>query len=176
MRNRIFVCLVCLAMVISGCEIKFKSGQKNREGVPDLILGDFMSVIADDSGKRVGEIKASDAKMYDNKDDMYLFNLTVTYYNDKNELSTFMSADRGLYNKKNRNVIAEGNVRLYSTNNLLITCARINWNNSKRLFSTEPKDLVTIHKEKTLITGYQLQGNLTLSELKLLDMKANINE
>ena len=105
--------------------------------------------------------------MYNTKDEVFLFNLTMTFFNEYNQIKSFLSANSGYINKKTMNVFAEGKVKILGENESIMEANKVYWNNDKKLFYSEPEELVTIKRGNTVITGYKMVADKELKDVKL---------
>jgi LPS export ABC transporter protein LptC len=95
-------------LIFTGCTIEFKTGTDKNKDFPDFVLGDFKYISADESGKREWELRAREAKMYNTKNEVYLYNMAVTFFNESNYVKSFVSANSGYVDKISMNIFAQG--------------------------------------------------------------------
>lgn len=163
-----------LVFSLSSCGIKFRTHINKSREFADLILGDFKYIAADNSGKREFEIKASEALMYQARNEVFLYNLAMSFYNDKNKLRSFVSANSGYINKQTMNVFAEGKVKILGENQAMLEANKVYWDNARKLFYTDPEELVTIRRGNTVVTGYKLLADNALQEVQLETVAGNV--
>ena len=159
--------LLVLLIFSSACSIKFKANTaKNRE-FPDIILGDFKYTSSDQNGKREWELRASEAKMFNARNQVFLYNMGMTFFNPDNSVKSYLSANSGFINKDSMDVYAEGKVRIYSENQALLEANKVYWDNQKKLFYSEPQELVSLRRGNSVVTGYKMVADAELKEVSL---------
>ncbi len=168
--------LIFCLFFIFGCSIKFKTNLNRDRDYPDLILNDFKYISAETSGKREWELRASEAKMYNTRNQVYLYNLVMTFFNESNTIKSFLSANSGFVNKDNMNLIAEGKVKILSDNKAILEANRVYWDNKKKIFYSDPDEFVTLIRGNTIISGYNMIADSELKEVTIERGKAKINE
>lgn len=166
--------IILVFNLFSSCTLKFRSWKGKLRDYPDLVLSDFRYISADNAGRREFEIKASDALMYNSKDEVYLYNLTMTFFNENNSIKSFLSANSGYINKKTMNVFAEGKVQILSDNETTLMANKVFWENDRKQFYSEPTEKVTIKKGNSIITGYKMVADEGLKEISLESFGAGI--
>jgi LPS export ABC transporter protein LptC len=174
--KKILIFTIILFVSQTGCNIKLKSGKKTTGAIPDFIMGDFQYTSYDNNGKREWVLKSSEAKMFDASSEIYLFNLTMTFYSPNNTIQSFLSSDEGYVNKKTKNVSASGNVKIFSDNGSVLSSKKVYWENTKKHFYTETNEQVTLEKGKTIIKGYKMRADSGLKEVQILDVVGVISK
>jgi LPS export ABC transporter protein LptC len=168
--------LVLLAIIfVASCDIDFQ-GKQERKELPDVIMGDFQYISSDSAGKREWELKASEAKMYHAQNRIHLHNLTMTFFNERNQAESFLSANLGFVNQATLNVYAEGNVKILSDNKAVLEANKVHWNNKKQLFYSEKDELVKVTRGNTIIYGYNMEADAQLQEVTLMQVTADVEE
>jgi LPS export ABC transporter protein LptC len=168
--RKLLILLFIVVVSQSGCTIKLKSGKKTTGTIPDFIMGDFQYTSYDNNGKREWVLKSSEAKMFDASSEIYLFNLTMTFYNPNNVIQSFLSSDEGYVNKKSKNVSASGNVKIFAENGAVLSSKKVYWDNTRKLFYTETNEQVTLEKGKTIIKGYKMKADSGLKQVQIQDV------
>jgi LPS export ABC transporter protein LptC len=171
---RLLTLALAIMFLATACGIKFKNGTSRSREFADFILGDFKYISANNSGQREFEIKASEALMYNTRNEVFLYNMAMSFYNSKNQLKSFVSANSGYINKMTMNVFAEGKVKILGENHAVLEANKVYWDNTRKLFYTDPEELVTIRHGNTVITGYKLLADNTLREVKLETVSGDI--
>ncbi len=156
-----------------------KEGQPEKTlGLPNFLLSDFQYVSVNTSGEREWELRASEAAMYQNSDDVFIYNFTVAFYrrsNGMDVLDSVLSANKGQVNKKTLLVIAEGRVKILASETSLET-ERIQWDNTKKLFFSEPGIPVVVHRRGVDLWGYNLVADASLKEIRMENIDAKIQQ
>jgi LPS export ABC transporter protein LptC len=168
--------LLGFILILSGCTIEFKTGGDKNKDFPDFILGDFKYISADNSGKREWELRAREAKMYNVKNEVYLYNLAVTFFNESNYVKSFVSANSGYVDKVSMNIFCQGKVKILSENQATLEADQVYWDNKKKLFYSEPDELVTLRRGNTVMAGYKMVADAGLKEVTIEKVKANIKK
>lgn len=176
MLKSFFFYSIILLTLIESCTINFKNPTNKNRDFPDLVLGDFKYISADINGRKEWELRASEAKMHNTKNEIYLYNMAMTFFNPNNSVKSFLSANSGYVNKENANVYAEGKVKILSENQAMLEANKVYWDNKKKIFYTDPEDLVTLRRGNTIITGYKMVADAELKEVVMERGKANIKK
>jgi LPS export ABC transporter protein LptC len=174
--KRILIGFLLAILFTSGCSVKFKNPTNKNRDYPDFVLGNFRYVSSDTTGKREWELRAQETKMYNTKNDVYLYNLAMTFYNADNSVKSFLSANSGYVDKITMNIFAEGKVKIYSQNQAILETEKIHWNNDKKLFFTDPGILVTFIKGNSIQKGYNMMGDEGLQEVRIENINANVKK
>jgi lipopolysaccharide assembly outer membrane protein LptD (OstA) len=72
-------------------------------------------------------------------------------------------------------VIAEGNVKILASDTSLET-QRIQWDNTKKQFFSEPGVLVVVTRRGVKLQGYNLVADASLKEIRMEQINATIRE
>lgn len=163
-------------VLVASCGVEFKTAANKNRDFPDFILGDFKYISADAAGRKEWELRAREAKMYNTKNQVYLYNLAVTFFNESNMIKSFVSANSGYVDKVTMHIFAEGKVKILSENQAILEANRVNWDNDKKIFYSDPEELVTLKRGNTVIVGYKMIADSGLKEVTIERMKANIKK
>ncbi|URA09801.1 LPS export ABC transporter periplasmic protein LptC [Thermospira aquatica] len=165
------------AFLVSSCGLKEAQAEKSL-GLPNFLISDFKYVAINTMGQKEWELKASEAVMYQNSDDVFIYNFRVAFYRISNGveiLDSILTANKGQVNKKSLLVIAEGNVRILASETSLET-ERIQWDNIKKLFFSEAGIPVVIQRGGTRLIGYNLVADASLKEIRMENIDAKIQQ
>ncbi len=173
--NRFFW-LIFMVSLLTGCGIKFKDTSHKRNELADAILSDFQYTSANIKGQREWTIKASEAKMFNDKNEIKLYNMAMTFFGADNQASSFLSANFGFVNKLSLQVYAEGNVKILSQQQAILTANKVYWDNDKKIFYTEENELVTIQRGNTIIHGYNMKTDSELKQVTIERVVADIEK
>ncbi len=168
--------LAILLLPMVSCGINFKTQTTGSRDYPDFILGDFKYISADLTGLREWELRAREAKMYNAKNEVYLYNLAITFYNESNRVKSFVSANHGYVDKVSMDIYAEGKVKILSDNQAVLEANRVNWDNTKKVFFSAPDELVTLRRGNTVVLGYKMVADSGLKEVRLEQVQADIKK
>ena len=160
--------------LFEGCAISFKSATNKNRDFPDQVLGDFKYISADAQGQKEWELRASEAKMYNSKNEVYLFNLVMTFYNWDGTVKSFLSANNGLIQMETMNVFTEGKVKILSENRSMMEANKVYWDNKKKQFYTAPEELVTLWRGNSVTRGYNMVADNELKQVTMDNPKANL--
>jgi LPS export ABC transporter protein LptC len=163
-------------IIVSGCTIEFKTGAEKTQDFPDFILGDFKYISADNSGKREWELRAREAKMYNVKNEVYLYNMAITFFNESNYVKSFVSANSGYVDKLTMSIFCQGKVKILSENQATLEADKVYWDNKKKLFYSQPEELVVLKRGNTVIAGYKMVADAGLKEVTIEKVRANIKK
>ena len=162
--------------LLTSCGIHFKTGNRNRKNLPDAVLGDFQYTSASDSGYREWEIKAEQAKMFDKKHKIMLYNMTMSFFGPKNTVDSFLSADFGYVDQATLNVYAQGNVKILSEKQATMMTDKVYWDNKKKIFYSESNDLVTLIRGHTTLKGYDMTADSRLKQIQINRVVASVEK
>lgn len=168
--------LLMFCIVLSSCGVSFKSATSKSRDFPDQVLGDFKYIAADVSGRKEWELRASEAKMFNTKSEIYLYNMAMTFFNYDGTVKSFLSANNGYINTENMNVYSEGKVKIFSENRSILEANKVNWDNSKKLFFSVPEEMVILKRENSVVRGYNMIADTELKEVTLDNTKGNIRK
>ncbi len=168
--------IVILLFPLFSCTVIFKSPTGKNTDFPDLVLGDFKYESADDTGLKEWELRASEAKMYNQKKEIYLYNLAMTFFKADGTMKSFLAANGGYIDQLNSNIYAEGKVKILAENQSMLEANKVYWDNSKKLFYSDPNELVTLRRGNSVIRGYNLQADAGLKQVTLEKGAGNIKK
>jgi len=163
-----------LLILIFSCEVKFKSNITKEIEHPDIVIGEFKYVSTDQYGRKEWIIKASEAKIYNNRNEVFLYNMTMTFFNESNQVKTFVSANGGYINRFTKDVFAEGKVKIVSESQSMLEANRIYWSNDIKKFYSHPNELVLLIRKNAKIYGYNLIADFELKEATLESTEGDI--
>jgi LPS export ABC transporter protein LptC len=129
-------------------------------------MQDFLYAFTETSGFREWEVKAAQANTYEDSDVVYLFNLTMTLFSESNQIKTVLVANQGQIGQTGGNLIAEGEVRIFSSNQSELQTEKIYWDQTRELFYSETNKLVTYIRPKHKIIGYNMVSDSLLENSK----------
>jgi LPS export ABC transporter protein LptC len=167
---------IILMFPFLSCTVFFKNPENKNKDFPDLVLGDFKYESADDAGVKEWELRASEAKIYDQKKEIYLYNMAMTFFNADGSMKSFLAANGGYVDQEKLNIYAEGKVKILSDNQSTLEANKVYWNNDKKLFYTDPEELVTLKRGNSVVRGYNLQADSGLKQVTLYNGKGNIKK
>ncbi len=158
--------LLCVILLAS-CDIKLGRNDRNKRNLPTTSMQDFLYTYTKTTGFREWEVKAAQALTYENNDVIYLYNLTMTLFSESNQIKTVLVANKGSVQQNIGNLMAEGEVRVFSSNHSELQTEKIYWDQQKELFYSETNKLVEYFREKNKVTGYNLISDSLLENVEL---------
>jgi len=164
-----------LVLLLFSCGMKNNQPEKSL-GLPSFLLADFQYVSINITGHKEWELRASEAAMYQNSDEVFIYNFTVAFYKNSNGmdvLESVLSANKGRVNKQSLLVIAEGGVKILASETSLET-ERIQWDNTKKLFFSQEGMPVIVHRKGVQLKGYNLVADASLKEIRMENIDAKI--
>jgi LPS export ABC transporter protein LptC len=171
MKKLIYLFLIFL---FYSCAVIFKNPTNKNTDFPDLVLGDFKYESADESGTKEWELRASEAKMYNTKNEIYLYNMAMTFFNADGTTKSFLSANGGYMNKQTSDIYAEGKVKILSDNQSTLEANKVYWDNKKKIFYSNPDELVILRRGNSVIRGYNLLADAGLKQVTLDNSKGKV--
>ncbi len=137
-----------------------------------MIMGDFRYISVDEQGKREFIVKASEAKMYFPKNEVYLFNVTVTMYDKDNRISSFVSANKGFMHQTRHNIYFEGDVKILAERGDILMANKLYYNRKTHRFYSEPGDEVTLTRGDFVVNGQNMIADTSLNEVTMESTEA----
>ena len=168
--------LIIFILVVSGCGVSFKSGSLKDRGFPDQVLSEFKYISSDNSGNKEWELRASLAKSYNQKNEIILENLSITFFHSDGRIKSFLSANKGYINTQNMNVYAEGNVKIFSEGKALLETKKIYWDNNLKRFYSESNEIVILWRNNSYVKGYNLIADVELKEIRMDYIHSEVRE
>jgi LPS export ABC transporter protein LptC len=165
-----------LIFFLYSCAVIFKNPTNKNTDFPDLVLGDFKYESADESGTKEWELRASEAKMYNTKNEIYLYNMAMTFFNPDGTTKSFLSANGGYMNKLTSDIYAEGKVKILSDNQSTLEANKVYWDNKKKIFYSNPDELVVLRRGNSVIRGYNLLADAGLKQVTLDNSKGKVSK
>lgn len=172
--RRLPLCL--LALLLCSCNVQLIDETQEFDLVPDMVIGDFSYLSLNAEGHVEWELKAENAKMYTDDNSIYLFNMTMTVFDENNAAESFVSGNEGFLDKMNMDAVVEGDVEILSDNGVILESEKVYWDNEDELFYTVEGDLVTLTRGRTVINGYELVADAALEEVTFQDVIGKIQQ
>ena len=156
-----------LLIFITSCGIKLERNDREQRNLPAASMQDFLYTYTEKSGFREWEIKAAQANTYDKSDIVYLYNFTMTLFSESNQIKSVLVANKGSIQQNIGNLIADGEVRIFSANQSELQTEKVYWDQNKELFYSETNKLVTYTRGSHKITGYDMVSDSALENIEL---------
>ncbi|MGL5955213.1 MAG: LPS export ABC transporter periplasmic protein LptC [Brevinema sp.] len=164
MFKKVFIILI---IFLTSCGIKLGRNDRSKRELPAASIQDFLYAYTEKSGFREWEVKATQAHTYENSSTIYLYNLTMTLFSESNQIKTVLVANKGNVEKDIGNLIAEGEVRIFSSNKSELQTEKVYWDQQRNLFYSETNKLVTYIRGIHKITGYDMVSDAQLENIEL---------
>ena len=156
-----------LLIFITSCGIKLGRNDREQRNLPAASMQDFLYTYTEKSGFREWEIKAAQANTYDKSDIVYLYNFTMTLFSESNQIKSVLVANKGSIQQNIGNLIADGEVRIFSANQSELQTEKVYWDQNKELFYSETNKLVTYTRGSHKISGYDMVSDSALENIEL---------
>ena len=156
-----------LLLLITSCGIKLGRNDRTKRDLPAASMQDFLYTYTETSGFREWEIKAAQANTYEKSDIVYLYNFTMTLFSESNQIKSVLVANKGSIQQDIGNLIAEGEVRIFSANKSELQTEKVYWDQKRELFYSETNNLVTYTRDSHKITGYDMLSDSALENIEL---------
>ncbi|MGA2141697.1 MAG: LPS export ABC transporter periplasmic protein LptC, partial [Brevinematales bacterium] len=89
---------------------------------------------------------------------------------------SFLSANGGYMNKLTSDIYAEGKVKILSDNQSTLEANKVYWDNKKKIFYSNPDELVVLRRGNSVIRGYNLLADAGLKQVTLDNSKGKVSK
>ncbi|MCK4236515.1 MAG: LPS export ABC transporter periplasmic protein LptC [Candidatus Krumholzibacteria bacterium] len=143
--------------------------------LPDQEFKDF-TTMESDSGFVKWILKAPVARVYNTRKLLVTDNPRIEFFNEKGELSSVLTADKGEFNQVTHDLTALGNVVVTSSREgYTLETESLVWINE--LGSIHTEDFVCFTKENDVLTGYGFRSDPELEKWEIKrDVKAYLRD
>lgn len=158
--------LVAAAAWVSGCSGP-GGGAEDRAGgapVPDHVIEGFV-LVETVSGERRWVLAAERAISYEEKDEIYTFDITVDFYDEEGAHYSQLTAERGTYDSVTSDMEAIGDVVVTSDEGAVLETDRLRWNNREEAITSDGP--VRITKEDVVLTGRGFESDPSLEHITI---------
>ncbi len=162
--RRHIILLIGIFIFLGGCQKEQPKKAPLFNNLPDQILSNATMVFTQD-GVRTTVIKAKTVATWSNKDLTQAESLWVDFFDENGEHTSHLVADSGWIKEKEQTLAVWGNVRVITDEAVKLETQTLNWNPSTNKITTE--DFITITKDKDVITGYGLEADQQLKDVKI---------
>jgi len=149
---------------LSGCQKEQPKKAPLSDGLPDQVLSNATMVFTQDGVKRT-VIKARTVAKWTSKDLTQAESLLVDFFDEQGEHTSHLVADSGWIKEKEQTLGVWGDVRVTTDEGVRLETRTLNWNSSTNKIITE--DFVKITKDKDVMTGYGLEADQNLKNIKI---------
>ncbi|MGL4560754.1 MAG: LPS export ABC transporter periplasmic protein LptC [Brevinema sp.] len=163
MKNLYFLMLFLLV----SCGIKLGRNDREKRILPSASMQNFLYTYTEKSGFREWEVKAAQATVYEDINKVYLYNLTMTFFSESNQIKSVLVANKGEVDQSIGNMVAEGEVQIFSSNQSQLLTEKIYWDQQNNLFYSETNKLVTYIRPSYKIIGYDMISDSQLENVEI---------
>ena len=153
-----------ILVLLGGCQREQPQKAPLSRNLPDQVLSNATMVFTQ-NGKKTTVIKAKTIAKWTNKDLTQAESLMVDFFNEKGEHTSQLVADSGWIKEKAQMLGVWGNVHVITDEEVKLETQTLNWDPSKKKITTE--DFVKITKDKDVMTGYGLESDQELKNVKI---------
>lgn len=154
-------------LLFVSCGIKLGRNDREKRILPSASMQDFLYVYTEKSGFREWEVKAAQATVYEDANKVYLYNLTMTFFSESNQIRSVLVANKGQVDQSAGNLIAEGEVQIFSSNRSQLLTEKLFWDQQRNIFYSETNKLVTYITPSYKIIGYDLVSDSQLENVEI---------
>lgn len=151
-------------VLLVGCQREQPQKVPLSRNLPDQLLSNATMVFTQ-NGKKTTVIKAKRVAKWTNQDLTRAESLLVDFFNENGEHTSQLVADSGWIKEKAQMLGVWGNVQVITDEEVKLETQTLNWDPGKRKITTE--DFVKITKDKDVMTGYGLEADQELKNLKI---------
>jgi len=160
-----YIILVCGALIVlSSCQKEQPQKAPLFDNLPDQLLSNATMVFTQDGVRRT-VIKAKTVAKWTSQDLTQAESLWVDFFDEKGEHTSQLVADSGWIREKDQMLGVWGQVRVTTDEGVKLETQTLNWNPSTNKITTE--DFVKITKDKDVMTGYGLEADQNLKNVKI---------
>ncbi len=156
-----------LFIFLTSCGIELGRNDRNKRNIPTTSIQDFLYTYTEKTGFREWEIEAAQALTFENNNIVYLYNLTMTLFSESNQIKTVLVANKGNVQRDKGNLVAEGEVRIFSSNQSELQTEKVYWDQNRELFYSETNKLVIYIRENNKVSGYNMISDSQLENIEL---------
>jgi LPS export ABC transporter protein LptC len=164
--QRNFPLLLAATVLVGACSQDPPSTHLVKDGsTPDQILWDF-TTSASDSGQLRWTFSGDRALIFKKGREVQATGIQLDMYTRAQELSSTLTSDSGLIDRRRGNMTALGNVHVISREDYQLWTDTLHWDQDRELFHT--KAFVEVQKGRNLYSGYDMECDQELDHLTIL--------
>jgi len=141
--------------------------------LPDQIITGFGITITDKGVKKT-EVEATEAFIYEGKDQIAARHLNVRFFSSNGEYFSQLWADSGIVNMETNDMFAVGNVVVLTNDSLRLETETLNWDERTERISTE--DSVVFYQRDKIVRGKGLYSDPGLEDVVILNPSGRFKE
>ncbi|MGL4394045.1 MAG: LPS export ABC transporter periplasmic protein LptC [Brevinema sp.] len=161
------IVFILLLFLLTSCGIKLGRNDRTRRVLPSASMQNFLYTYTEKTGYREWEVKAAQAAIYEDSNKVYLYNLTMTFFSESNQIKSVLVANKGEVDQSVGNLVAEGEVQIFSSNQSRLLTEKIYWKQSEDRFYSETNKLVTYIRPSYKIVGYDMVSDSKLESVEM---------
>lgn len=160
---KLLIFLIGLNLVFCSQEESPKNAQRTSS-FPDQVV-ENATMIFTNNGVKSAEIKVKYLEKFEKRDLAKAEGIYADIYDQEGKHVSILEADSGWIRERRQEIKVSGNVVVKSDQGVILETQSLNWNPQIDKVTTE--DFVKITKGKDIITGYGLEADQELKELKI---------
>jgi LPS export ABC transporter protein LptC len=162
--KRYVILLSGITIFLCGCQRQQPQKAPLTGNLPDQVLRNATMIFTQD-GVKTTVIKAKTIAKWTNKDLTQAESLWVDFFGENGEHTSHLVADSGWIKEMKQMLGVWGNVYVLTDEGVKLETQTLSWNPSTNKITTE--DFVKITKDKDVITGYGLEADQKLKNIKI---------
>jgi LPS export ABC transporter protein LptC len=170
-RMRPISTLFCAAAVLfaaaltGGCDSVKESPQSaESEKLPDQEVTEF-SLTETVGGVKSWTLFAERAEVFDAAGYSKVYGVRVLFYDDKGEITSVLTSQRGRVDDKSKDLQAFGDVLVETSDGVTLRTRSLHWDNRRaKIWSNE---FVTVTREREVVTGYGFDSDPDLRNAQI---------
>jgi LPS export ABC transporter protein LptC len=166
----VVACVACMA----GCggEEKSVRSETARKPMPDQVISDF-SLTETAKSRKEWKMEAEIAFVYEQRNILEADTIRVTFFDDKGEARSVLTALHGKLNRNTDDMEAHGNVVVTGSDGAVLRTESLTW--VAETHQIVSQDSVTVIRHEDVLTGWGFKGDPDLGKFEILrQMKATI--
>lgn len=162
--KRYIILLIGMLIFLSGCQKEQPKRAPLKRNLPDQVLRNATMVFTQ-NGVKTTVIKAKTVAEWTNRDLTRAESLWVDFFDENGEHTSHLVADSGWIKEEEQRLGVWGNVCVITDEGVKLKTQTLNWDPGINKITTE--DFVKITKDKDVMTGYGLEADQKLKNIKI---------
>lgn len=159
-RAAALVAVLAAVSLVTGCggdQPGDRPGAEAGEELPDQEIIDFVLRETED-GAVAWVLRAQTAEIYEGRDAIHASELTIDFYEDDGTtVSSVLTADRGVVNRRDNAMVARGNVVVEAADGRVLETEELEYSPQTGKITTEA--FVRVVDGRNVLTGYGLESD-----------------
>lgn len=156
--------LILCALSLVSCKKEERRTIPTRQPLPDEVLEEVV-LKEIDKGSVVWILNAEKASNYEEEGVIKVYDIRLEFYDADETISSVLEADSGAVFVSNKDMRAMGDVKVVTGGEAVLETDLLEWDNAKRLISTESK--IRITTKESLVTGTGFESDPELKHMKI---------